>query len=318
MCFEVFLVFCVFPLIENIKAFMLKLGSQRSCNSRQIMSWDPDAVPSTQLDSSSSVESVADATDCVVVISDDDSVHSTQPADIVLPSGPALPSGLILPSGPATSDMPLVSVRTIDPFRHFNRMDEVVFKCSFFDNIFWALAPPGACLQNHLDFVLNDILSDARSHFKVGLTYLPHDRIFTYCDYCKPNRRMYVVAVNESPHVIAEAEDAAIARYSLLHSETGHPGCRNRSRGELGAYHGMSPFFLYICIGNGNGWLDKGRCNMDARPWVPHVAEWDRSRSIGIASSSTEWETAFGRRLQAARRRSDVRSRSPRTASEPA
>ena len=176
-------------------------------------------------------------------------------------------------------------------------------------------------MQQHLDFVLNDILSDARGHFKVGLTYLPHDRIFTYRDYCKPDRRMYIVAVSESSDDIADAEDAAIKRYSLLHSATGHPGCRNRSRGKLGAYHGISPFFLYICHGNGHGWHgdESTRCNEHCRPWVPHFAEWDRSRSsASVSSANAQWEQAFARRFESATRRTYARSRSPPTAFEPA
>ena len=267
------------------------------------MSWDPDAPLSprpTELDSSSDH-------DDVVVIPDDDSPTSTIPGEPVLPPEPA---------------PPLISIESVAPYRHFNRMEEVILTCSFFDNLYWAFAAPGMCLQQHLDYVLNEVLCNARSHFKIGLTYLPHDRIYTYSDYCRPDRRMYVIAVSESPDDIANAEDAAIARYSLVHSVSGHPGCENRARGKLGAFHGHSPFFLYLCVGNGGGWHQDrgGRCNLNTpRPWAPHFAEWAASRSAPSAGSDNiEWETAFGRRLQAARRRSDCRSRSPRTASEPA
>ena len=283
------------------------------------MSWDPDAPLSprpTELDSSSD----SPVHDDVVVISDDDSPTSTIPGESVLPLAPhgAVSSGARAPAPP------LISNESVAPYRHLNRMDEVIFKCLYFDNLYWALAAPGMCLQQHLDYVLNEVLCNARSHFKIGLTYLPHDRIYTYIDYCRHDRRMYVIAVSESPDDIANAEDAAIARYSLVHSVSGHPGCENRSRGKLGAFQGHSPFFLYLCVGNGSGWhqnrQDRGRCNLNTpRPWAPHFAEWAASRSAPSAGSGNiEWETAFGRRLQAARRRSDCRSRSPCTASEPA
>jgi hypothetical protein len=168
-------------------------------------------------------------------------------------------------------------------------MAEVVWKCSFFPNLFWAAAPPGECVQQHLDFILNDVLMgrNGRDCFKVGLTFRPFDRIFTYTDYCRHDRSMYVVACSESPDFIAEAEDQAIKRYSLSHSDSGHPGCMNRSRGKLGAFHGISPFFLYVTIGNQYGWHEpntgSGRCNIDARPWAPFLANW---RATHAASGS--------------------------------
>ena len=208
------------------------------------MSWDPDAPLSprpTELDSSSDPP----VHDDVVVISDDDSPTSTIPGESVLPLAPhgAVSSGARAPAPP------LISNESVAPYRHLNRMDEVIFKCLYFDNLYWALAAPGMCLQQHLDYVLNEVLCNARSHFKIGLTYLPHDRIYTYIDYCRHDRRMYVIAVSESPDDIANAEDAAIARYSLVHSVYGHPGCENRSRGKLGAFQGHSPFFYTFVLG---------------------------------------------------------------------
>ena len=287
------------------------------------MSWDPDADAApphapTEIDSDSDVE----------VSSGEEDVPRTLPADIpdlVIITGPVVPPGIItgpgvppaIITGPVVPPAPLISADSVGPYRRWARMEEVIWKCSFLDNLYWALAAPGVDVQQHIDFMLNDTLSARLGHFKIGITYLPHDRIFTYCGYARPDRRMYVVAVSEQPQVIADYEDDAIARYSPLHSPSGgHPGCHNRSRGELGAYHGMSPFFLYIVIGNAHGWEETGRCNLRARPWVPHFAAWsDRMRS---ATVSTDHETAFRRRLELARERTALRSRSPPTAPEPA
>lgn len=271
----------------------------------------PRSHPPTELDSESARSDVAS--------SDDNTPSPSGPA----PAGPAPLNALpLLPAAPL--DAPLVHLDTVVPYRHYNRMMEVLYQCSYLDNLYWALAPPGADMPQHIDTVLDAVLDDTHLHFKIGITFRPHDRLYTYRDYYRWDRRMYIIGVSESSQVIADYEDDAILSYSLAHTTSGQAGCRNLSRGFLGAHHGMSPFFLYIVIGNRDGWHGyppgENRCNRDVpRPWAPHFAAWHGEQDFNVPPSAAAVNATYDRAVQTRRtaRRRQSRSRSPRTAGEP-
>ena len=79
------------------------------------------------------------------------------------------------------------------------------------------------------------------THFKIGITYEPHDRL-NRPDYVQLPR-MCVSVVTENSTLTAEAETNAITRYKP------DPRCMNIAPGGESAHHGCSPHFLYVVFG---------------------------------------------------------------------
>jgi hypothetical protein len=162
----------------------------------------------------------------------------------------------------------------VEHYTSFTNMQLRVGEASFVPGIRCALAPTGADPQLHSCRIVNMALS-LRTHFKIGITYLPAERKYTYAMYHRPDRIMFFALVTENHDVMKTQEKLAIDRYRRIDrsgkivNADGHPNCMNRARGGESGDHGSSPFFVYVIAGNGDGWDDHVRINMDRaqHPW---------------------------------------------------
>jgi hypothetical protein len=156
----------------------------------------------------------------------------------------------------------------LEHYMRFSNMQLRVDKVSFVSGIRWALAPPWADPQLHISRVVNMALS-LRTHFKIGITYIPATRKYTHRMYHRPDRIMFIALVTENPDVMKQHEKQALDRYRRIDrsgnivNADGHANCMNRARGGESGEHGSSPFFVYVIAGNGDGWDDHVRINMD-------------------------------------------------------
>ena len=92
--------------------------------------------------------------------------------------------------------------------------------------------------------------------FKVGLTFKPLLR-FRSRSYGYAGRgwsSMVLIAVSDQPDLIAELERNLITHYrrhdrrGFMVNANGHVLCANKAPGGEGAFHGISPFFLYVVL----------------------------------------------------------------------
>ena len=197
---------------------------------------------------------------------------------------------------------------SITPWKDLTRMQEIVAEVGLMDGMSWDLAPPYLCdpisLQCHINRIIADLLREFPwGFYKVGITYVPADR-FGKADYNHDGHHMRLAICSESPKVIADAESVAIERLrrydarGIFVNALGDPRCLNRAKGGLGAYHGIPPHFLYVCIGR--------------------FEDWHKYEALDSASKRSSWDAAFDRRLGIAREKIRRMTRSPRLAAEPA
>ena len=135
-------------------------------------------------------------------------------------------------------------------FRSMNGFAEKAASCDKWgDRVRWHLCPPGDLLFEHVRLIKRMALEEraGKTAYKFGITHLPGRRL-GYPDYIFPDRIIYYIAVSEDPFLIASAETQNIA------VSRGDPRCQNIKGGGEGAYHGHSPFFLYLVVGNWENW----------------------------------------------------------------
>lgn len=180
--------------------------------------------------------------------------------------------------------------------------------------------------QAHIEVVLAQALADGErrlgtggAYFKGGITYWPSERL-DMDDYSAPDRVMYVALISERSDDIAGAEIAFLERHRrygydpssgavVVVNQAGHPKCRNRKRGGGGAYHGNSPHFFYVIVGNIHGWHPNNA--------VPDDPDEFRIRPPPPPTPPPSWEILLAQGMQRARARAALRSRSPPFAPEP-
>ena len=152
----------------------------------------------------------------------------------------------------ASPKLPMCVPECVEPYLHWTRMVDVVMQCDAVSKlghqISWDL--PALDISNsealtHLSYVVNEGLSYSRAidSYKIGISYKPHDRFTKYVDY-KYLQRMVVARACEDPATIARLEKNAISHFG---ADDGR--CQNVSSGGESAYHGLSPFFLYVVFG---------------------------------------------------------------------
>ena len=149
----------------------------------------------------------------------------------------------------ASPRLPMCVPECVKPYSHWTRMVDVVLKCDAFSKlghqISWDLPALGVSdseALTHISYIVNEGLNSRTDSYKIGISYKPHDRFTKYADY-KYLQRMVVACASENPATIAEFEKKAISHFG------DDERCQNVSPGGESAYHGLSPFFLYVVFG---------------------------------------------------------------------
>ena len=150
----------------------------------------------------------------------------------------------------ASPRLPVCVPECVKPYSHWTRMVDVVLKCDAFSKlghqISWdlpaRLGVSDSEALTHISYIVNEGLNSRTDSYKIGISYKPHDRFTKYADY-KYLQRMVVACASENPATIAEFEKKAISHFG------DDERCQNVSPGGESAYHGLSPFFLYVVFG---------------------------------------------------------------------